>query len=210
MKRYFVILCAFFLTSVSFGQEQSPEIEKVLEWVTLAPGLKILDVTELPHDGVFVDFETNEKIQVPLGSYHDFFWSPPGKACWPISEDILLFLVASDEEHENLFFYQIGKGARKAATIKKNPDHNNYPWIIDITIVSYINNVLTINYGFHESQSSPTQTLLIRITGDWKSLGIDVPETFVDVDVDNDGTVGRLDLLRFIEEWKKQRTISVK
>ncbi len=188
----FLFILIMFSVSITYSQENSSIIGDAKEIVKLAPGLVIKDVAVLStlEDRVLYDFVTNEKIIIDA-SYDDF-WGPGGYGFFPITENVMLFSATTNNYYYKIFFYQIGKGARLILSCQKFKGINN------VSIMSFFNDTLTFSYD------TQGKIIIAQITGDWKSLGLDIPKMRNVADLNMDGFVNSLDLIFFSKEWKNQ------
>jgi len=199
------IVCFSFIppTLAQDSLASAEDIENVSKILTLAPGLKILDVDEFLHGetaGIYMKGYPNN---------NDLFATPhymESNKIIPISHDSFLIsqAIGQGQLSENIIgnivaCYNFGQGAIMICSSYWNV--YSFPRIPVINAVNFQNGILTLYIAYQIDEGSRQKDQLVRITGDWKALGINVPSF---ADITHDGKVDAHDLLLFNNEWKKQ------
>ena len=182
----------------------SVDIAEVSERIELTDGLYIVDATEYPTDTrLVIDSSTGEWITLAQP-----FSDPTHFGTQLIDVDTFLgynvneFPVGSTKWHR-VFLYSMKKGATHLirtpiATSERLPSEASQMHPVGFYGRSL---VIYLHYYTQPSPSPDNKTVLVTISGDWESLGVDLPDETPSADLNRDGKVDSTDLLILQSQW---------
>ncbi len=165
-KNWLYLLLYFFSSSLCYSQESTSSefISDVSKILTIIPGLYILDVSNFP------DYSVHELNCVFINTRKHIKGSMQ-----PIDEKLFVFSLnrysGGSMIKDEVIIFHIKNGAKTIIEAPYNPEP---PHVNDIGIVSFFNQILSLYLGYSMGPGRD-RLQIVRITGDWKSIGIDIP-----------------------------------
>ena len=181
------------------------DIAEVSERIELADGFYIVDATEQPLNRAFViDSSTGEMVW-----FLQPFSDPSYFGTQLIDVDTFLgytlseFPVGSNIKWHRVYIYSMKKGATHLIRTPKTTGEHLPNEASQMHPVGFYGRSLVIylNYYTQPSPSPDYKTILVTITGDWESLGVDLPDETPSADLNRDGKVDSTDLLILQSQW---------
>jgi len=148
----------------------------------IADGLYILDAYEYDQYYLY-DKKTGDRLS----------WSFPG-GDRTITKDIFVGLAGTD-----LFLHEIGGDTQ---IIARADGGSEVGQVSTFRYVGLLSETLIIELMYYISRGPDVRRkVLVRISGDWESLGVDLPDETPSADLNKDGKVDSTDLLILQAQW---------